>query len=229
MSQTTYEPPVTKKPPEGGREKQSYQGPVMDTSGIGGHPRGLTTLFFTEMWERFSYYGMRAFLLLFMITPVAAGGLGFSDVRSGLIYGVYTSMVYLLSVPGGWIADRFVGQQNAVLYGGILIMSGHISLAMPTVTTFYIGLALVALGTGMLKPNISTIVGQLYSKEDKRRDSGFTIFYMGINLGAFMAPIVCGTFLAESETFKGWLKTMGISPNAAWHFAFGAAAVSTLR
>jgi proton-dependent oligopeptide transporter, POT family len=217
MSQTAYAP----TPP---KQEVKQVKPHEQTS-FGGHPRGLMTLFFTEMWERFSYYGMRAFLLLFMVTPVAAGGLGFSDVRGGVIYGVYTSMVYLLSVPGGWIADRFVGQQNSVLYGGLLIMSGHISLAMPTMPTFYMGLALVALGTGMLKPNISTIVGQLYSKEDKRRDAGFTIFYMGINLGAFIAPLICGTFLAESETFRGWLKTIGISPNAAWHFAFGAAAV----
>src|SRR5947207_15111173 len=127
-------------------------------------------------------------------------------------------MMHLLSVRGGWIADRFIGRQNSVLYGGILIMAGHISLAMPIVPTFYTGLALVALGTGMLKPNISTIVGQLYSKEDKRRDAGFTIFYMGINLGAFIAPLVCGSFLAESETFRGWLKTIGLSPHAAWHF-----------
>lgn len=190
-----------------------------------GHPRGLMTLFFTEMWERFSYYGMRAFLLLFMVTPAAAGGLGFSNVRSGLIYGLYTSMVYMLSVPGGWIADRFIGQQNAVMYGGLLIMAGHISLALPSLSTFYLGLALVALGTGLLKPNISTIVGQLYSKDDNRRDAGFTIFYMGINLGAFIAPLVCGTFLAESETFRGWLSSAGIAPTSAWHFAFGAAAV----
>src|SRR5688572_7860949 len=126
-----------------------------------GHPIGLSTLFFTEMWERFSYYGMRAFLVLFMTAPVAAGGLGFSGARAGIIYGVYTSMVYMLSVPGGWIADRFIGQQQAVLYGGVGIMAGHIFLAVPAGPTFYVGLALVALGTGLLKPNISTIVGQL--------------------------------------------------------------------
>jgi POT family proton-dependent oligopeptide transporter len=168
---------------------------------------------------------MRAFLLLFMVAPVTAGGLGFSDVRGGVIYGVYTSMVYLLSVPGGWIADRFLGQQKSVLYGGILIMAGHISLAVPALPTFYLGLTLVALGTGLLKPNISTIVGQLYAKEDKRRDAGFTIFYMGINLGAFIAPLLCGSFLAESETFKNMLRSAGIAPEKAWHFAFGAAAV----
>jgi POT family proton-dependent oligopeptide transporter len=190
-----------------------------------GHPRGLSTLFFTEMWERFSYYGMRAFLVLFMVTPTASGGLGFGDARAGMIYGIYTSMVYMLSVPGGWIADRFIGQQKAVLYGGVLIMSGHVSLALPSMATFYLGLTLVALGTGLLKPNISAIVGQLYGKEDKRRDAGFTIFYMGINTGAFLAPLFCGTFLAESQTFKDWLSSAGISPSSAWHFAFGAAAV----
>ncbi len=196
-----------------------------DSSGIAGHPRGLMTLFFTEMWERFSYYGMRAFLVLFMVAPVASGGLGFEDARAGVIYGTYTAMVYMLSVPGGWIADRFLGQQNSVLYGGILIMCGHISLAFPYTGTFYLGLALVALGTGLLKPNISSIVGQLYAQGDGRRDSGFTIFYMGINLGAFLAPIVCGTFLAQSQMFKDFLTSNGIDPRSAWHFAFGAAAV----
>jgi len=189
------------------------------------HPPGLSTLFFTEMWERFSYYGMRAFLVLFMVAPVASGGLGFSDAHAGMIYGLYTSMVYLLSVPGGWLADRYLGQQRAVLIGGILIMSGHISLAVPAIPTFYLGLCLIALGTGLLKPNISTLVGRLYEKADGRRDAGFTIFYMGINLGAFMAPLVCGTWLAESEGVRRWLKDLGLPPSAAWHLAFGTAAV----
>jgi POT family proton-dependent oligopeptide transporter len=193
-----------------------------------GHPRGLSTLFFTEMWERFSYYGMRAFLVLFMTAPVAAGGLGFNGARAGIIYGMYTSMVYMLSVPGGWIADRFLGQQRAVFFGGIGIMLGHLCLAIPAGPTFYLGLCLVALGTGLLKPNISTIVGQLYGKEDKRRESGFSIFYMGINIGAFVAPLVCGTYLAESESFKRAISGMGIHPQAAWHFAFGSAAVGML-
>jgi proton-dependent oligopeptide transporter, POT family len=198
---------------------------VSEDTSFFGHPRGLSTLFFTEMWERFSYYGMRAFLVLFMVAAPEAGGLGFADARAGVIYGMYTSMVYMLSVPGGWIADRFIGQQKAVLIGGTLIMCGHIALAMPTLGTFYLGLSLVALGTGLLKPNISTIVGQLYRREDKRRDAGFTIFYMGINAGAFLAPLVCGSFLAESETFRDWLRSAGLSPHQAWHFAFGAAAV----
>ncbi len=192
------------------------------------HPRGLSTLFFTEMWERFSYYGMRAFLVLFMVASPAAGGLGFSDAHAGMIYGLYTSMVYLLSVPGGWLADRFLGQQRAVLIGGLLITAGHVSLAVPAIPTFYLGLCLVAMGTGLLKPNISTLVGRLYEKEDGRRDAGFTIFYMGINLGAFAAPLVCGTWLAESESFREWLKGRGLPPSVAWHVAFGAAAVGML-
>ncbi len=192
------------------------------------HPPGLSTLFFTEMWERFSYYGMRAFLVLFMVASPAAGGLGFSDDHAGMIYGLYTSMVYLLSVPGGWLADRYLGQQRAVLLGGLLITAGHVSLALPALPTFTIGLCLVALGTGLLKPNISTLVGRLYEKEDGRRDAGFTIFYMGINLGAFMAPLVCGTWLAESEGVRRWLKDLGLPPSVAWHLAFGAAAVGMM-
>jgi POT family proton-dependent oligopeptide transporter len=127
-------------------------------------------------------------------------------------------------LPGGWIADRFIGQQRAVLYGGIIIMSGHIVLAIPSHDTFYLGLVLIILGTGLLKPNASTIVGQLYDKSDIRRDAGYSIFYMGINLGAFIAPIVCG-YLAQSEGFRGWLFSKDIDPNSAWHYGFGAAAV----
>ncbi len=193
-------------------------------TGFFGHPRGLKTLFFTEMWERFSYYGMRAILILFMVAPAASGGLGFSDVKAGMIYGIYTAAVYLLSVPGGWIADRFIGQRKAVLYGGVLIMLGHICLAIPVMLSFYIGLGLIVLGTGLLKPNISTMVGQLYTQEDERRDGGFTIYYMGINIGAMLAPLACG-FLAQSETFRGLLAGMGIGADHSWHFGFAAAAV----
>ena len=200
----------------------------LENEAAGRHPPGLSTLFFTEMWERFSYYGMRAFLVLFMVAPISAGGLGFSDPRAGMIYGLYTSMVYLLSVPGGWLADRYLGQQQAVLAGGLLIAAGHVSLALPALPTFYLGLCLVAAGTGLLKPNISTLLGRLYEKADVRRDAGFTIFYMGINLGAFAAPLVCGTWLAESEAVRGWLKGLGLPPSAAWHAAFGAAAVGML-
>ena len=155
-----------------------------------GHPRGLSTLFFTEMWERFSYYGMRVLLILFMTAPVAAGGLGFETSVAGAVYGLYTSMVYMTSLPGGWIADRLIGQRRAVLYGGILIAAGHFSMAFPSLTTFYLGLTLIVVGTGLLKGNVAVIVGRLYAADDPRRDAGFSIFYMGINLGAFIAPLV---------------------------------------
>ncbi|MFN3426827.1 MAG: peptide MFS transporter [Candidatus Thermochlorobacter sp.] len=189
-----------------------------------GHPRGLSTLFFTEMWERFSYYGMRALLILFMTAPVTAGGLGFEARDAGVIYATYTAFVYLLSLPGGWIADKFLGLRRSVFIGGVIIMLGHISLALPGITTFYLGLVLVVLGTGLLKPNISALVGQLYSPDDARRDAGFSIYYMGINLGAFIAPLVCGT-LAQAEWFKDVLTSMGVDPTGSWHWGFGAAAV----
>src|SRR5947199_4950104 len=144
--------------------------PSSDTSFFG-HPRGLATLFFTEMWERYSFYGTRALLILFMVGAIQKGGLGFSVDKAGAVYGIYTAMVYLLTVPGGWVADRIIGQRRAVLYGGILISAGNLCLASPSITAFYAGLALLMLGTGLLKPNVSTIVGQLYSPEDKRRDS----------------------------------------------------------
>jgi POT family proton-dependent oligopeptide transporter len=189
-----------------------------------GHPRGLATLFFTELWERFSYYGMRALLILFMTAPLATGGLAFDTAKAGVIYGTYTAFVYLGTLPGGWIADRFIGQRRATLYGGVLIMCGHISLAVPSITSFYLGLALIVVGTGLLKPNISTMVGQLYTTEDGRRDAGFSIFYMGINLGAFLSPLACG-WLAQSERFRGILRSIGMAPENSWHFGFGMAAV----
>ncbi|MCS6954146.1 MAG: peptide MFS transporter [Bryobacterales bacterium] len=157
-----------------------------------GHPRGLATLFMTELWERFSYYGMRALLILFMTAPQQAGGLGFDVAKAGAVYGLFTAMVYLLSLPGGWVADRWLGQRRAVLYGGVIIAAGNYLLATPSLTAFYFGLALVACGTGLLKPNVSVMVGQLYERGDSRRDAGFSIFYMGINLGAFLAPLACG-------------------------------------
>ena len=189
-----------------------------------GHPKGLQTLFFTEMWERFSYYGMRAILILFMTAPLASGGLGFDTAKAGAIYGTYVSLVYITSLPGGWLADRFLGLRRATLYGGVLIMLGHISLAIPSLTTFYTGLGFVVLGTGLLKPNVSTLVGELYAPEDERRDAGFSLYYMGINTGAFIAPLVCGWF-AQSEQFRGILASMGTSPENAWHWGFGMAAV----
>src|SRR5882724_586087 len=189
-----------------------------------GQPLGLSTLFFTEMWERFSFYGMRALLLLFMTAAVSAGGLGWETAKAGPIYGLYTAMVYLTALPGGWIADRFIGQRRSVLYGGILIACGHLSLTFHSLPTFYLGLFLIVDGTGLLKPNISTMVGSLYTQDDPRRDAGFSIFYMGINIGAFLAPLVCG-FLAQSDTFKGFLAGIGVSPASSWHWGFGAATV----
>src|SRR5687768_13566853 len=135
--------------------------PNTDTSFFG-HPRGLSTLFFTEMWERFSYYGMRALLILFMTAPLTAGGLQFDTQKAGAIYGLYTGGVYLMALPGGWLADRFLGLRRAVFIGGVLIASGHFSMAFPSITTFYLGLVLIVLGTGLLKPNVSAMVGELY-------------------------------------------------------------------
>jgi len=180
-----------------------------------GHPRGLSTLFFTEMWERFSYYGMRALLILFMTAAPAAGGLGYDAATAGAVYGLYTFGVYALALPGGWIADRLVGQRRAVLYGGILIALGHYSLAIPWISTFYAGLLLIVLGTGLLKPNISAIVGDLYTGNGAQRDAGFSIFYMGINVGAFAGPLLC-SWLGEPRTGAAWVN---------WHYGFGAAGV----
>jgi POT family proton-dependent oligopeptide transporter len=166
-----------------------------------GHPRGLATLFFTEMWERFSYYGMRAILILFMTDKIVHGGLGFNDSKAGAVYGVYVSMVYLLCLGGGWVADRITGQRRAVLIGGIFIAAGEFCLVAPSELSFYAGLALLMMGTGLLKGNVSTIVGQLYAKGDVRRDSGFSIFYMGINLGALISPIICG-YVGEKISWR---------------------------
>ncbi len=165
---------------------------VQSDTSFYGHPRGLATLFFTEMWERYSYYGTRALLFLFMTASATTGGLAFPVVKAGAIYSVYAAMVYLLCLAGGWMADRITGQRRAVLYGGILIAAGNFCLAAPLLMTFYAGLGLIMLGTGMLKPNVSVIVGQLYAPGDKRRDSGFSIFYMGINIGALISPLICG-------------------------------------
>src|SRR5215207_7334972 len=189
-----------------------------------GHPAGLSTLFFTEMWERFSYYGMRAILLLYMTKTFAEGGLGFDEKYAGLIYGTYVSSVWYLPLPGGWLADRILGARRAVLIGAIIIACGHFSMAINSLLTFYAGLILIACGTGLLKPNISAMVGQLYPEGDQRRDAGFSIFYMGINLGAFLSPIVVG-FLAQSESSRNWISSLGFDPNSAWHWGFGAAGV----
>jgi len=189
---------------------------AVDRSGteVLGHPRGLATLFFTEMWERLSYYGMRALLVLFMTDQVMNGGMALDDATATAIYGIYTALVYLVALPGGWVADRLTGAQRAVFIGGIIIMCGHFVLAIPSTNAFFIGLLLVVLGTGLLKPNVSAIVGELYPPGDARRDAGFSIFYMGINIGAMLGPLVCGS-LAQSESFG-------------WHWGFAAAGVGML-
>ena len=174
-----------------------------------GHPRGLSTLFFTEMWERFSYYGMRAILLLYMVAPASSGGLGFATEKGTSVYGWYTMGVYAMSIPGGWIADRFLGLYRSVLVGGIIIALGHFSMVFPSTQMFYLGLCLVVIGTGMLKPNVSSLVGTLYDREDVRRDAGFSVFYMGINVGAFIAPLICGPLAQRID----------------WHWGFGAAGI----
>ena len=189
-----------------------------------GHPRGLSTLFFTEMWERFSYYGMRALLTLYMTSKLVDGGLGFSESYAGAIYAMYVSSVWYLPLIGGWLADKVLGARRAVLIGGIIIACGHYSMAIDSLPTFYAALILIALGTGLLKPNISTMVGQLYPPDDKRRDAGFSIFYMGINLGAFISPFVTG-YLAQSASFKGVITKLGLNPAHAWHWGFAAAGV----
>src|SRR5689334_4635097 len=173
------------------------------------HPRGLTTLFFTEMWERFSYYGMRAFLILYMTAPAVAGGLGFTDRDAASIYGTYTGSVWATAIVGGFIADRGLGQYRSVLIGGIIIAAGHFTLAFKALPAFYTGLALIVIGTGLLKPNVSTLVGSLYEPGDARRDAGFSIFYMGINLGAFLGPLIAG-YLAQRVD---------------WHLGFACAGV----
>jgi len=180
-----------------------------------GHPRGLMTLFFTELWERFGYYGMRAILVLYM-TDAARGGLGINNEISGAIYGLFTFGVYALALPGGWIADRVIGQRQAVFVGGVIIAAGYYSLGLPMILpgselwSFYLGLTLVVLGTGLLKPNVSAIVGGLYTDDTPaRRDAGFSIFYMGINLGAFFGPLICGL----------------VGEKVSWHLGFSLAGV----
>ena len=173
------------------------------------HPKGLKTLFLTEMWERMSYYGMRGILVLFMTASILDGGLNFNNASASAIYGIYAASVYLATLPGGWIGDNILGQQKTILYGGIIIMFGHLSLAIPNINSFYIGLILVVLGTGLLKPNISAIVGSLYEDNIEMRQSGFTIFYMAINLGSILGFFICG-YLGE---------------NIGWHYGFGAAGI----
>jgi len=179
-----------------------------------GHPRGLATLFFTEFFERFSYYGMRALLVLFLTATVANGGFGVDEKTAGAVYGLYAGSVYLFSLPGGWIADRLIGARRSIFYGGILIALGNFMLGVPaTPAVFYAGLLVIALGTGLLKPNVSAVVGDLYvGQSGARRDAAFSIFYMGINLGATVAPMVCGTL---GEVYG-------------WHYGFVTAGIGML-
>jgi len=176
-----------------------------------GHPVGLYVLFFTEMWERFSYYGMRAILVLYLVqsTSDTNAGLGWTNGEALALYGWYTMLVYVMSIPGGWIADKFLGQKKSVLYGGILLVAGHSILAIEQMWAFYTGLGLIIAGVGMLKPNISTMVGGLYAQGDIRRDKGFTIFYIGINVGAFLSSLIVGTV---GEVYG-------------WHYGFGLAGI----
>ena len=179
---------------------------------VNNHPKALKVLFFTEMWERMSYYGMRGILVLFMTASIQDGGLDFSNSSASAIYGIYAAAVYLATLPGGWIADNLYGQQKTVLYGGIVIMFGHLILAIPNMSLFYFGLTLVVIGTGLLKPNISALVGGLYENKIDMRESGFRIFYMSINLGSILGFFICG-YLGE---------------NIGWHYGFGAAGIGML-
>lgn len=184
-----------------------------------GHPRGLSTLFFTEMWERFSYYGLRPLLVLFMAAALSEGGFGFDRGQASAIVGIYGAFVYVASLPGGWVADRLLGLRRAIFIGAVLITAGHLSIGLSGLAGlaagkifFFLGLILIVLGTGLLKPNISAIVGDLYPEGGARRDAGFSIFYMGINVGAFAGQIITG-FLGEA---------------VGWHYGFGAAGVGML-
>ncbi|MEK0430209.1 MAG: hypothetical protein RL139_13 [Gemmatimonadota bacterium] len=193
--------------------------PFVNDTRFFGHPRGLSTLFMTEMWERFSFYGLRPLLILFMAAALTEGGFGFDREQAGAIVGIYAASVYLASLPGGWIADRWLGLRRAVLLGAALITSGHLAIGVSGVAGagigrifFFLGLILIVLGTGLLKPNISAIVGDLYPEGGARRDAGFSIFYMGINTGALLGQLVTG-YLGE---------------RVSWHWGFGAAGIGML-
>jgi proton-dependent oligopeptide transporter, POT family len=186
--------------------------PALDDTALFGHPRGLGLLFLTEMWERFSYYGMRAILILYLVQA-----LHWNTARAANLYGTYTMLVFLTPLIGGYLADRFIGTRRSLVIGGLIIASGHFCLAVPSMTMFYVGLTLIIIGTGFFKPNVSTMVGQIYAAGDSRRDAGFTIFYVGINTGAFLGGLVCG-YLADQTRFG----------DRGWHWGFGAAGVGML-
>ncbi|MEN8220688.1 MAG: peptide MFS transporter, partial [Pseudomonadota bacterium] len=173
------------------------------------HPKALYLLFFTEMWERFSYYGMRALLVLYLVSEVGKGGLGWTSAQAGHLYGLYTGFVYVTPLIGGYLADKFLGFRYAVMTGAALMALGHGALAIESMPTFYLGLILLVIGNGFFKPNISSMVGQLYPKGSPLKDSGYTIFYMGINIGAFFGILICG-YLGEK---------------IGWHYGFGAACI----
>ena len=187
---------------------------MKNQSEIFGHPKGLFVLFFTEMWERFSYYGMRAILVLYLVTQTTGDnpGLGWTSAEALALYGWYTMLVYVASIPGGWIADRLIGQKKSVLIGGLTLCLGHSILAVEQMWAFYSGLGLIIAGVGLLKPNISTMVGGLYEQGDIRRDKGFTIFYIGINIGAFLSSLIVG-YVGEVH---------------GWHYGFGLAGIGML-
>ncbi len=178
------------------------------------HPKGLSILFFTEMWERFSFYGMRAILVLYLTRETLGDnpGLGWSSSEALVLYGWYTMLVYVMSIPGGIIADKWLGQKKTVFLGGLLIAAGQLTLAVDSMVSFYTGLILIISGVGCLKPNISTMVGELYKQGDPRRDRGFTIFYIGINIGAATAPLLVG-YIGEVY---------------GWHYGFGLAGIGML-
>ncbi len=195
--------------------------------GLRKHPKGLNPLFFTEMWERFSYYGMRALLLLYMRLPESAGGLGFSLPVAGSIYAFYTFFVYALSVPGGWIADRFLGYRKAVLVGGVMIALGEFGLASGPKALFFGGLAAIAMGTGLLKTNCTSLVGMLYEENDPRQDAGYSVYYMGINIGALIAPLILG-FMAQDPAFVKGIAHLGLGSVNGWRVAFGFAGLAMI-
>ncbi|MEU8488231.1 peptide MFS transporter [Streptomyces sp. NPDC048641] len=188
---------------------ESEQPPPGDDHAFFGQPRGLLTLSGLEVWERFSFLGMQAILVLYFADTVAHGGLGMSAGTAASVSAAYGTLVYLVSVGGGWLADRILGSYRAVLYGGILIACGHYAMAVPTAAMTWVGLGLISAGTGLVKPNVATMVGKLYRTDDERRDAGFALYYMGINIGAFAGPLI-----------TGWL-----GDHKGWHWGFSAAAI----
>lgn len=189
-----------------------------------GHPRGLVTLFSVELWERFSFGGVRALLFLYMTAAVADGGLGLPVATAGSIAGSYGALLYVGSVLGGWLSDRMLGPRRAVLYGGLSILLGHICLSQEGGSAFLCGLLFLLIGTGLFKPSMNSLIGLLYPPGDRRRDGGYSLVYMAINIGSVLAPLVCG-FLAQSARWKTFLNSHGMRPENSWHWGFGAAAV----